>query len=250
MKLTDRKDGYLPPSKAYELVDLAQDLVQLARYLLVPGGRLVFFLPTISDEFEHVDVPVVEGMREIKFGDGSVQDFGRWGRRLITMEKTAQDDGPPPTFGDHSDLIGEDRVPAHHQFAKRVSIHVRRGLDSSMARQPADKNSTSRSLSDPRSRGGPRRAPRSSRSRRRLSRLTPSLPRLRNSLFDLPSTTSYRSCSHILSSYNHAYAGEANRDPESGPMLKRDRLRLLGAGSRAAELEAGREERVGLKAGR
>ncbi|EKD01436.1 hypothetical protein A1Q2_04278 [Trichosporon asahii var. asahii CBS 8904] len=113
------KEGYLPPSKAYELVDLAQDLVQLARYMLVPGGRLVFFLPTISDEFEHVDVPVVEGMREVKFGDGSVQDFGRWGRRLITMEKTAQDDGPPPTFGDHSDLIGEDRIPAHHQFAKR-----------------------------------------------------------------------------------------------------------------------------------
>lgn len=81
----------------------------------------MFFLPTISDEFEHVDVPVVEGMREIKFGDGSVQDFGRWGRRLITMEKTATDDGPPPTFGDHSDLIGEDRVPAHHNFAKRVS---------------------------------------------------------------------------------------------------------------------------------
>lgn len=123
-QLTSRKEGYLPPSKAYELVDLAQDLVHLARYMLVPGGRLVFFLPTISDEFEHVDVPVVEGMREVKYADGSVQDFGRWGRRLITMEKTATDDGPPPTFGDHSDLIGEDRIPAHHQFAKRVSTCI------------------------------------------------------------------------------------------------------------------------------
>jgi tRNA (guanine10-N2)-methyltransferase len=36
------------------------------------------------------------------------------------MEKTASDDGEPPTFGDHSDLT-EDRLPGHYQFRQRFS---------------------------------------------------------------------------------------------------------------------------------
>lgn len=72
----------MPPSRPYELVNLTLDLVHLARYLLVPGGRLVFFLPTVTEDFKQVDVPVVEGMRELKFGEGSVQQFGKWGRRV------------------------------------------------------------------------------------------------------------------------------------------------------------------------
>ena len=72
----------MPPSRPYELVNLTLDLVHLARYLLVPKGRLVFFLPTVTEDFKPVDVPVVEGMRELKFGDGSVQQFGKWGRRV------------------------------------------------------------------------------------------------------------------------------------------------------------------------
>lgn len=34
------------------------------------------------------------------------------------MVKTAQDDGPRPTFGDHSDLLAE-KEPGHHQFARK-----------------------------------------------------------------------------------------------------------------------------------
>jgi len=30
---------------------------------LKPGGRLVFFLPVVNDEYEEVDIPVVEGMK-------------------------------------------------------------------------------------------------------------------------------------------------------------------------------------------
>ncbi|GMK59924.1 hypothetical protein CspeluHIS016_0901410 [Cutaneotrichosporon spelunceum] len=117
---------YVPPSKPYELVDLTKDLVQLARYLLVPGGRLVFFLPTVTDEYDEVDIPVVEGMKELKWGEGSVQSFGRWGRRLITMVKTAEDDGPRPTFGDHSDLLAE-KEPGHHRFAQKYFKSSRGG---------------------------------------------------------------------------------------------------------------------------
>ncbi|GHJ88048.1 hypothetical protein NliqN6_4450 [Naganishia liquefaciens] len=79
--------GYIPASKPYEMVDLVNDLVMFARYMLVPGGRLVFFLPTFTEEWDPVDLPTIEGMREISFGQGSAQEFNKWSRRLITMEK-------------------------------------------------------------------------------------------------------------------------------------------------------------------
>ena len=71
---------YIPPTRPYELSHLAADLVILARYLLKPGGRLVFFLPTVTEEYEEVDVStmVCEGMDVIA---NSLQDFGSWGRR-------------------------------------------------------------------------------------------------------------------------------------------------------------------------
>ncbi|WWC66811.1 uncharacterized protein I206_100718 [Kwoniella pini CBS 10737] len=122
------RPGYVPPSRPYELANLTLDLVQLARWLLVPGGRLVFFLPTVTEDYTEVDVPVVEGMKELKVGDGSVQDFGKWGRRLITMEKIAQDDGPPPTFEDHEQFDPKNRpdyLPGHHAFRERYAAGFR-----------------------------------------------------------------------------------------------------------------------------
>ncbi|RXK40763.1 hypothetical protein M231_02015 [Tremella mesenterica] len=112
-----KNETYVPPFRPYELTDLTVDLVLLARYLLVPKGRLVFFLPTVTEDYDEVDIPLVEGMREIRIGDGSVQSFGKWGRRLITMEKIAEDDGPPPTFENHG--VSNDKVPGHYQFNRR-----------------------------------------------------------------------------------------------------------------------------------
>lgn len=83
---TRRNDQpYIPPTKPYELSALAVDLVLLARYMLRPGGRLVFFLPTVTDEYEEIDVQgmLCEGMHLIA---NSLQDFGSWGRRVsLTM---------------------------------------------------------------------------------------------------------------------------------------------------------------------
>ncbi|WRT63816.1 uncharacterized protein IL334_000741 [Kwoniella shivajii] len=119
-----KREDYLPPSRPYELANLTLDLVQLARWLLVPGGRLVFFLPTVNEDYQEVDVPVVEGMKELKIGQGSIQDFGKWGRRLITMEKTALDDGPPPTFEDHDEFDIKNQpehLPGHFGFRDRYA---------------------------------------------------------------------------------------------------------------------------------
>jgi tRNA (guanine10-N2)-methyltransferase len=64
------------------MANLTLDIIQLARYLLVPKGRLVFFIPTITEEWDEVDLPAVEGMRELKIDGGSVQEFHSWGRRV------------------------------------------------------------------------------------------------------------------------------------------------------------------------
>ena len=71
----------MPPTKPYELSALAVDLVLLARYMLKPGGRLVFFLPTVTDEYAELDVQTMlcEGMELVA---NSLQDFGSWGRRV------------------------------------------------------------------------------------------------------------------------------------------------------------------------
>ena len=72
---------YIPPTKPYELSALAADLVVLARYLLNPGGRLVFFLPTVIDEYKELDMDsmLCDGMEIVA---NSLQDFGAWGRRV------------------------------------------------------------------------------------------------------------------------------------------------------------------------
>ena len=64
------------------MINLTLDLIHLARYMLVPKGRLVFMLPTMGEDWDEVDLPPVEGMRELKMGSGSVQDFHGWGRRV------------------------------------------------------------------------------------------------------------------------------------------------------------------------
>jgi hypothetical protein len=81
-RLMIRNPDYHPPCRPYEMANLTLDIIQLARYLLVPKGRLVFFIPTITEDWDEVDLPVVEGMRELKIGTGSVQDFHSWGRRV------------------------------------------------------------------------------------------------------------------------------------------------------------------------
>ena len=72
---------YVPPTKPYELSVLVADLVLLGRYLLKPNGRLVFFLPTVTDDYHEIDINTMlcDGMEVIA---NSLQDFGSWGRRV------------------------------------------------------------------------------------------------------------------------------------------------------------------------
>ncbi|GAW02478.1 tRNA guanosine-2 -O-methyltransferase [Lentinula edodes] len=111
---------YIPPTRPYELSDLAVDLVLLARYLLKPGGRLVFFLPTVTDQYEEVDIYTMlcDGMEVIA---NSLQDFGSWGRRLVTIRKVTSELYPPPDFSIRDSEAQDEtqRVPAHRHFREK-----------------------------------------------------------------------------------------------------------------------------------
>lgn len=79
--VTREGEPYVPPTKPYELSALATDLVLYARYALKPGGRLVFFLPTVTEEYEELDLQTMlcDGMEVVA---NSLQNFGSWGRRV------------------------------------------------------------------------------------------------------------------------------------------------------------------------
>ncbi|KAJ6593851.1 S-adenosyl-L-methionine-dependent methyltransferase [Mycena capillaripes] len=112
----NKHEPYVPPTKPYELSLLAADLVLLARYLLKPDGRLVFFLPTVNEHYEEVDIQsmLCDGMVLVA---NSLQDFGSWGRRLVTIQKTTHDSYPPPSFEEERDPGG--RIPAHKDFREQ-----------------------------------------------------------------------------------------------------------------------------------
>jgi tRNA (guanine10-N2)-methyltransferase len=71
----------------YEMSELVADLIKFAATYLVVGGRLVFWLPTLNDEYVAEDIPSHPSMQLIA---NSEQNFGKWSRRLITMEKIEQ----------------------------------------------------------------------------------------------------------------------------------------------------------------
>lgn len=80
--LCNRSDQpYVPPTKPYELSELVSDLVLFSRAMLKPQGRLVFFLPTVTEEYEEIDIEAMMcgGMEVVA---NSLQDFGNWGRRV------------------------------------------------------------------------------------------------------------------------------------------------------------------------
>ncbi|ORX45312.1 tRNA guanosine-2'-O-methyltransferase [Hesseltinella vesiculosa] len=79
-----KEEGY-PPTRPYEMSEVVSDLLTFAARHLRVGGRLVYWLPTVVDDYSVTDIPSHAGMVLLS---NSEQNFGQWSRRLITMEKT------------------------------------------------------------------------------------------------------------------------------------------------------------------
>lgn len=86
---------YVPPTRPYHLSELVHDLLRYASALLRPGGRLVFWLPTMAEDNAETTIPTHPHFVLVAH---SLQDFGKWGRRLVTMKKL-------------TDISGEERMP-------------------------------------------------------------------------------------------------------------------------------------------
>ena len=71
----------------YQLTDIINDLVAFSAEYLNIGGRLVFWLPTVTELYQSSDIPSHPCLKLIA---NSEQRFGTWSRRLITMEKVQQ----------------------------------------------------------------------------------------------------------------------------------------------------------------
>ncbi|KAI9597134.1 hypothetical protein BDF19DRAFT_470971 [Syncephalis fuscata] len=105
------QEDHYPPTRPYEMDDVVKDLHEFAARYLVLGGRLVYWLPTITDEYEPKDIPQHPCLTLVA---NSEQSFGVWSRRLITLEKTEHHQLTSNT-ADSS----EDHTPAHAKFRKR-----------------------------------------------------------------------------------------------------------------------------------
>ena len=75
----------MPPKlDDYELDELALDLLNFCARHLKVGGRLVYWLPVITGEDSDELIPKHPQLRIVAH---SLQSFGKWSRRMITMEK-------------------------------------------------------------------------------------------------------------------------------------------------------------------
>ncbi|KAA1137990.1 hypothetical protein PGTUg99_019994 [Puccinia graminis f. sp. tritici] len=114
--LMSKKPDYVPPSKPWEMSEVLEGLLEFALRMLKPNGRLVYWLPTASQDYSHADVPQRNGLRLVA---NSCQDFGKWQRRLITMQKdptTLSDDGAPQCSNSSQHNQAEESLPGHRHF--------------------------------------------------------------------------------------------------------------------------------------
>ena len=105
-----KKNGELryPKTEPYDLSEIIVDLIAFAIRHLRVGGRLVFWLPSPNETYTPQDIPTTASLKLVSV---SVQPFGKWSRRLITMEKI------PIETNQASDLsVSQATVPAHKGF--------------------------------------------------------------------------------------------------------------------------------------
>ncbi|ORZ41442.1 hypothetical protein BCR44DRAFT_1422842 [Catenaria anguillulae PL171] len=93
--------GRFPATVPYDLDAVMIDLTEFAAKMLVVGGRISYWLPTVKEEYHPSDVPLHPALKLVS---NCEQPFGQWSRRLITLEKVA--DWQPGMHATGSGLLG------------------------------------------------------------------------------------------------------------------------------------------------
>ncbi|PWA01537.1 hypothetical protein BB558_002377 [Smittium angustum] len=125
------REDYYPPTINYEMSDVIVDLLDLAAKYLVVGGRLVFWLPTVTEEYQDTDIP---HHPQLKLIANSEQSFGSWTRRLITMEKIV----PRTSAAIDSDNIHRENLESIKLGSEIGNLSISNSKASSQ--EPAHKN--------------------------------------------------------------------------------------------------------------
>ncbi|CAH7677386.1 hypothetical protein PPACK8108_LOCUS12536 [Phakopsora pachyrhizi] len=107
-----KKSDYIPPSKPWEMSEVLDELLKFSHRMLKIGGRLVYWLPTVTEDYSGSDIPLLDGMRVVS---NSCQDFGKWQRRLITMERVME--SKEEKQGSESEKTST--LTGHHGFRDR-----------------------------------------------------------------------------------------------------------------------------------
>lgn len=146
---------YAPATVRVAFDDFLHHLLHAAAAALVPGGRLVYWLPTVPDEYAPADLPVHPLLRLVANCEQPLSS--KLSRRLITMERLP--DTPSPPLGSRSTSVTDTadtarpvavpldpravplprrtHVPAHANLAAKV-FGVADRLEDALQRRPVD----------------------------------------------------------------------------------------------------------------
>lgn len=138
---------YAPATVRVVFDDFLHHLLHAAAAALVPGGRLVYWLPTVPDEYIPADLPVHPLLRLVANCEQPLSS--KLSRRLITMERLP--DAAPAAGagagGEGAAAVAVDpravplprrtHVPAHANLAAKV-FGVADRLEDALPRRPVD----------------------------------------------------------------------------------------------------------------
>lgn len=145
---------FAPATVRVAFDDFLHHLLHAAAAALVPGGRLVYWLPTVPDEYAPADVPVHPLLRLVANCEQPLSS--KMSRRLITMERLPDEAAPPggaagataatAAASGHAAVPVDPRavplprrthVPAHANLAAKV-FGVADRLEDALPRRPVD----------------------------------------------------------------------------------------------------------------
>jgi tRNA (guanine10-N2)-methyltransferase len=118
---TTRAEPHIVGTERVRLTDFLDGLLEFAARNLVPGGRLVYWLPTTTD-YREEDVPRHGSLRNIANSE-QVMTM-RMSRRLITMQRLSEAEeaeaAKETALLTGSNELGPARLPAHFDLAAKV----------------------------------------------------------------------------------------------------------------------------------